>query len=445
MTITTTTNRTNTNGDDATVAFNFPYYVEDAGDLEVWLRSSAGVETLQTITTHYSLAGLESASVTITMVTPPATGERLTIIRKEPHTNETAADTVNAFKGQAFEEQFDRFARGQQALADELERSIRLKDTDLADSTGEYDAQSRRIVNVADGVDSNDAANVRQITDLTSSAVADAAASATAAAASEVLTAADAVSTNIDKIAAADSATAAADSATLAAIYEGDFKADGSIPMTGNFDGGGQDIINVGNVDGRDVSTDGTKLDAIEAAADVTDTVNVDAAGATMNADTDVSANAWVLDEDAMGSDDPTKVPTQQSVKAYVDASNTSQVVHKGAYDASINSPDLDTSPSVSILTGWMYTVTAAGTFFTIDVEVGDVLISNADSPTLETDWTITNKNLDAASDSVPGIVELATIAETDTGTDTTRSLTPAPKRNVDCHSVSTLKCVFTT
>ena len=57
----------------------------------------------------------------------------------------------------------------------------------------------------------------------------------------------------------------------------------------------------------------------VEDGADVTDATNVDAAGATMNADTDVSANGWVLDEDDMSSDSATKVPTQQSVKAYVD------------------------------------------------------------------------------------------------------------------------------
>ena len=36
----------------------------------------------------------------------------------------------------------------------------------------------------------------------------------------------------------------------------------------------------LGTVDGRDVATDGTKLDGIEAGADVTDAVNVAAAGA---------------------------------------------------------------------------------------------------------------------------------------------------------------------
>ena len=41
-------------------------------------------------------------------------------------------------------------------------------------------------------------------------------------------------------------------------------------------------LITAGNVDGRDVSVDGTKLDGIEALADVTDTANVTSAGAAM-------------------------------------------------------------------------------------------------------------------------------------------------------------------
>ena len=61
-----------------------------------------------------------------------------------------------------------------------------------------------------------------------------------------------------------------------------------------------------------------TKLAGIEIAADVTDSTNVNAAGATMNADTDLSANGWFLNEDDMASDSDTKAPSQQSVKAYV-------------------------------------------------------------------------------------------------------------------------------
>jgi hypothetical protein len=45
------------------------------------------------------------------------------------------------------------------------------------------------------------------------------------------------------------------------------------------------DITLTGTVDGRDILTDGTKLDLIEALADVTDTANVTAAGALMDSE----------------------------------------------------------------------------------------------------------------------------------------------------------------
>ena len=74
-----------------------------------------------------------------------------------------------------------------------------------------------------------------------------------------------------------------------------------------------------GTVDGRDLAADGTKLDNIEASADVTDATNVDAAGAVMNSDSTTAGMSFVVDEDNMSSNSATKIPTQQSVKAYVD------------------------------------------------------------------------------------------------------------------------------
>ena len=110
-----------------------------------------------------------------------------------------------------------------------------------------------------------------------------------------------------------------------------------------------------GTVDGRDLQTDGTKLDAIEAsatadqtgaqiktlyeaesnaftdaqfsklanieaAADVTDATNVNAAGAVMLVDTTTAAMDFVVDEDDMSSNSATKLASQQSIKAYVDS-----------------------------------------------------------------------------------------------------------------------------
>ena len=72
--------------------------------------------------------------------------------------------------------------------------------------------------------------------------------------------------------------------------------------------------------EGAFANGDKTKLDGIEASADVTDATNVDAAGAVMNSDSSTASMSFVIDEDNMASDSATKVPTQQSVKAYVDA-----------------------------------------------------------------------------------------------------------------------------
>jgi hypothetical protein len=61
-----------------------------------------------------------------------------------------------------------------------------------------------------------------------------------------------------------------------------------------------------GTVDGRDVATDGTKLDGIEASADVTDTTNVTAAGALMDSElTDITA-VKSLDQGVATTDSPT-------------------------------------------------------------------------------------------------------------------------------------------
>jgi len=59
----------------------------------------------------------------------------------------------------------------------------------------------------------------------------------------------------------------------------------------------------------------------VEDGADVTDATNVNAAGATMNTDTDVSGNSWVLNEDNMTTASDTKVPTQDSVKNFAETS----------------------------------------------------------------------------------------------------------------------------
>lgn len=143
-----------------------------------------------------------------------------------------------------------------------------------------------------------------------------------------------------------------------------------------NFSG---DIAVTGTVDGRDVAADGSTID---------NDVVLKAAGST-------AGFSFVIDEDSFATDTATQVPTQQSVKAYVASQVAGFSRYVGGYNASTNSPDLDSSPVAGIKQGDQYTVTAAGAFFTANVEIGDLLIAENDAPTTEAEWTIVNRNLE--------------------------------------------------
>ena len=139
---------------------------------------------------------------------------------------------------------------------------------------------------------------------------------------------------------------------------------------------------------------------------------------------TDASTLGWT-DNGALAASSIV-TPTSGAVKTYVDGLVSTPINYLGAYNASTNTPTLDTgSPSITI--GDMYTVTVAGTFFTVEVEIGDVIIAEETSvdAAAVTDWTIVQANVVAASLTVAGVVELATGAETNTGTDATRAVTP--------------------
>ena len=121
-------------------------------------------------------------------------------------------------------------------------------------------------------------------------------------------------------------------------------------------------IVVGGTVDGRDIATDGTKLDTVETSADVTDATNVNAAGAVMNTDATTAAMSFVIDEDNMGSNLATKVPTQQSTKAYVDAQLIAATSLSGTLlvGASTGGTDLVVTAGDEITTNTIAETTAA-------------------------------------------------------------------------------------
>ena len=99
---------------------------------------------------------------------------------------------------------------------------------------------------------------------------------------------------------------------------------------------------------------------------------------------------------------------TDAANKTYVDSSVVGNLVFQGGYNAATNTPDLDVSPSSSIKKGWAYVVTAAGSFFTETVEVGDFLFAQSDAPTALTDWVTVQNNIGIATTTTPGIASFA-------------------------------------
>jgi hypothetical protein len=82
------------------------------------------------------------------------------------------------------------------------------------------------------------------------------------------------------------------DSADYATAAQG-ATADAALPLAGGALTGA--VTTNSTFDGRDVATDGAKLDGIESGADVTDTANVTSAGAVMDSEVDANIKTLVL------------------------------------------------------------------------------------------------------------------------------------------------------
>lgn len=169
-----------------------------------------------------------------------------------------------------------------------------------------------------------------------------------------------------------------------------------------------------------------TKLDGIETGADVTDATNVDAAGAVMNTDTSTASMSFVVDEDNMASNSATKVPTQQSTKAYVDTTVAALV---------------DSSPSTLDTLNELAAALGDDPNFstTITTSIGTKAAKSANLSDLTNAATAFGNIKQAATTSATGVVELATSTEAEARSDTSRALTPSSVANFPYWSEHTI------
>ena len=97
---------------------------------------------------------------------------------------------------------------------------------------------------------------------------------------------------------------------------------------------------------------------------------------------------------------------TDAASKSYVDSVSAGQLIFQGGYDATTSAPT-----GAAVLTGFTYVVTVAGNdggFWTTDLEVGDLIISNQDNPVDDGDWTEVNKNVSLATTTTVGVASFA-------------------------------------
>jgi len=136
MTVSSSTNKVSFNGDGSTTVFAYAFKVFDQDDLTVILRSSNGTETTQTITTDYTVSGVGNAGGgNVTMLTAPATGETLTVLREQPLTQGLDLVPNDPFPAQSLEDALDKLTFMVQTHEEELNRAIKASKTNTITST----------------------------------------------------------------------------------------------------------------------------------------------------------------------------------------------------------------------------------------------------------------------------------------------------------------------
>lgn len=136
MTVSSTTTKNSYSGDGSTTTFAYAFKIFADADLTVILRSAAGTETVQTLTTNYTVTNAGNASGgNVVFVTAPASGVTVVIRRNMAQTQSTDYTANDPFPAESHEDALDRLTFIAQQQQEELDRSIKLSRTNTMTST----------------------------------------------------------------------------------------------------------------------------------------------------------------------------------------------------------------------------------------------------------------------------------------------------------------------
>lgn len=406
MTVASEVKRVQNNGNGATTAFSVPFYFLDEDHLIVILTDSSGNDTTQTKTTHYTVTGAgDQSGGTVTMVTAPASGEKLTILRNIPLTQDTDYVENDSFPAETHEEAIDKLTMITQQLDELATRSLKaptttsITDGEIADTSVVADYYLK-INASADGFTTISPSN-----------------------ASTELTLGTSLTPTDGNFLVGDGTDWVEESGNTARTSLG--LGTGSSPtftglsLTGTLDVAA-DIIHTGDTNNKITFTTDTQTYQTGGSTrmDITDSgVQLGGSGARVTT---------ILDEDTLSSDSATALATQQSIKAYVDGQSTgmNNVVEDTTPQLG-GDLDVNTNSIVSTSNGNI-TLNPNGT--------GNVVLGNY---TLDGDQTVGagQDNYVLTYDNSSGLVSLeaasgggseATQAEMEAGTSTTAFVSPA-------------------
>lgn len=109
MTLSTTTTRVTYAGNGSTTSFAFAFKVWSSSDLLVYLRDNTTlVDTLQTLTTNYTVSGTLPGTGSVVMLVAPTASQTLIIVRDNSKTQTLDLIASGAFSADNIEEAFDK-------------------------------------------------------------------------------------------------------------------------------------------------------------------------------------------------------------------------------------------------------------------------------------------------------------------------------------------------
>ena len=136
MTVSTTTNKVSYSGTGSQTVFAYAFKIFADGDLDVYIRDTNGTETLQTITTNYTVSGAGTDSGgNVTFVTAPGSTDTVVIQRKLALTQGTDYVANDPFPAESHEDALDRLTFITQQIQEEVDRSIKASVTNTISTT----------------------------------------------------------------------------------------------------------------------------------------------------------------------------------------------------------------------------------------------------------------------------------------------------------------------